>query len=317
MKPETYKEIKEKFEKLKKDLPWLERSIEKKDIKSITDATSYLVYLLHRIHKKVAEINTSASIEKLSNAIWWFKMQRDNLQKDKEIIKVVDVNKLYTEWAKEYDKETNLLIFLEEKVSEEFIGKVKDKEVLDLGCGTGRYSIPLAKRGAKVTAVDFTKGMLEIARKKAKKEKLNIEFKQGDITKYNPDKKFDLIISMLVLDHIKDLRDIANVLDKNSGIGTEVVISNVHPEAMRKDIDSKTGKAQGYLRKGRKTDQFYHPIKEYVHLMLEKGFVLTKIEELVYDKKYYSNKKLANKFKDLNGFQNKLLGIVMRFEKIR
>ena len=39
--------------------------------------------------------------------------------------------------------------------------------ILDMGCGTGRHVIPLAKLGFMVTGVDLSKGMLEIARKAA------------------------------------------------------------------------------------------------------------------------------------------------------
>lgn len=314
MKPEVYEEIKEEFEKLKNSIPWLGNNIEKKDVKAITDASVYLVYLLHRIHKKAGDKGTAESIDELSKAIWWFKNQKNlkNIQR-----KFVNVNKLYTEWAKQYDTETNLVVFLEEQVSWNFIGKVKDKEVLDFGCGTGRYAIPLAKKGAKVTAIDFTKNMIDIAKKKAIKEKLKIDFTQRDITKYNPKKKFDKIISMLVLDHIKDLKKITEVLDKASHIGTEIVISNIHPHSMRKDVDEKTGKAQGYLVEGKATDQFYHPTSEYIELMLKKGFVLTKIDDLVYDKKYYSSEKVYNKFKDFRGFRNQQFGIIMRFEKVK
>ena len=313
MKPETYEEIQENLEKLKKSLPWLEKCIEEKDVKKITDASVYLVYLLHRIHKKAGNKGTSQSIEELKNAIWWFKMQnKESLKR-----KFVNVNKLYNEWSKVYDREANLVTFLEEQVSWDFIGKVRGKEVLDLGCGTGRYTIPLAKKGAKVTAIDFTKGMIEIAKKKAKKSRLNINFKQGDITKYNPDKKFDKILSMLVLDHIKDLKKITEVLDKASHIGTKVVISNIHPLALKKDVDQKTGKALGYLKEGKQTDQFFHPTDEYVQLMLQKGFILTKIEDLVYDKKYYSNNKFFEKFEGFKGAIDKPIGIIMGFEKIR
>lgn len=312
MNPKTYKEIKEKFEKLKRSIPYLEDKINTKNKKEIENSIAYLVYLLHRIHKKTTEKNTAESIQDLSNRIWWFKKQ-----KMKEGRKFLDVNKLYTEWAKEYDKEENLVTFLEEQISGEFIGNVKNKKILDYGCGTGRYAIPLAKKGAKITAIDFTKGMLNIAKDKAKKAKVKIDFSQQDITNYKPKKKFDLIISMLVLDHIKNLRKVLGIINKASDLGTEVIISNIHPEMLRKDLNEKTGKAQGYLREGRQTNQFYHPLSEYVKLMLEKNFVLTRIENLVYSKEYYSNKKLFKKFKTFRGVKNKAIGIIMKFKKIK
>ena len=48
--------------------------------------------------------------------------------------------------------------------------------------------------------------MLNKAKKKANKQRLKIEFKKADITEYKPKKKFDIIMSMLVLDHIKNLK---------------------------------------------------------------------------------------------------------------
>jgi malonyl-CoA O-methyltransferase len=314
MKSETYKEIIEKLEKLKQSIPYLESKIKTKNKKEIEDSVAYLVYILHRIHKKATEKSTVESIEDLSNRIWWFKLQKE---KNKSKRKFMNVDELYNEWSRKYDKDPNLLIFLEEQVSKKFIGNVKNKEVLDYGCGTGRYSIPLAKQGANVTAIDFSKGMLNQARKKAKKLKVKIDFYQEEITKYKPNKKFDLIISMLVLDHIKDLNKFIEVINEASITGTQLVVSNVHPEILRKGVDIKTGRTQGYLREKRETNQFYHPLSEYIELMLNKGFVLTKIEDLIYDKKYYSNKRLFNKFKIFAGVKDKAIGIIMKFEKIK
>ena len=52
---------------------------------------------------------------------------------------------------------------------------------LDVGCGTGRYSVELANNGAKVTAIDFCKPMLEVAKQNA--GELDIRFVYADLNK--------------------------------------------------------------------------------------------------------------------------------------
>ena len=44
---------------------------------------------------------------------------------------------------------------------EEAVGGVRGRDVLDLGCGTGRHTAWMAETGARVTAVDFSENMLE------------------------------------------------------------------------------------------------------------------------------------------------------------
>ena len=243
----------------------------------------------------------------MRNHIWWFKKKKDSKER-----KHREVNNLYSIWAKKYDSSSpdNLIIVLEEKYLKEFFGKVKDKDILDLGCGTGRHAITLAKKGAKVTAIDFTNAMIKRAKDKAKKARLDIDFEKADITKYSSKKKFDLIISMLVQDHIQNLNSCINVINKASKLGTEVVISNIHPNIIFHDL--KKGRGLGWLIEGYKTNQYYHPIEEYVDLFYKKGFILKKIKNIFYEKKY-QKKKFAKFFR----FEKSPLGIIMKFEKIR
>jgi SAM-dependent methyltransferase len=65
--------------------------------------------------------------------------------------------------------------------------------VLELACGTGRITIPLAQE-TSITGLDYSKAMLDFAKLKAKKEGLDIEFIQGDMTNFELNKKFGLIL---------------------------------------------------------------------------------------------------------------------------
>jgi 2-polyprenyl-3-methyl-5-hydroxy-6-metoxy-1,4-benzoquinol methylase len=68
--------------------------------------------------------------------------------------------------------------------------------VLDVGCGTGRHSVELAKRGYKITGVDLSSGMLREAEKAAKEAGVNVEWIHADATKFKSTKKFDAAICL-------------------------------------------------------------------------------------------------------------------------
>lgn len=137
------------------------------------------------------------------------------------------VQKAYRKWANTYDEEINPSIDLEEDRVIKLLNINKGDFILDVGCGTGRYSKLLAKKGANVIGVDFSRNMLKIAKRKVRKA----EFKQSDITKRFPfkDKTFDKIICSLVLSHIKNinpvLKEMKRVL-KDEGF---IILTTLHP----------------------------------------------------------------------------------------
>jgi SAM-dependent methyltransferase len=63
--------------------------------------------------------------------------------------------------------------------------------ILDAPCGTGRHSLELARRGHRVTGLDFNPKVLERARSVAQEEGLAIEFRQGDLRELADEAKFD------------------------------------------------------------------------------------------------------------------------------
>lgn len=72
----------------------------------------------------------------------------------------------------------------------------KGVRILDLACGYGRHSIPLAELGFQVTCLDYSSFLLEKARSETKKKKLHIAFIQGDMREIRFENEFDAVISM-------------------------------------------------------------------------------------------------------------------------
>ncbi|WCN36258.1 class I SAM-dependent methyltransferase [Aneurinibacillus uraniidurans] len=83
------------------------------------------------------------------------------------------------------------------------------EKVLDIGCGTGIYSLLLASKGVNVTGIDISTAMLKKAKEKAEKSRQAISFLEGDIHHLPfADHTFDLVISNLVLEFVDSPEDV-------------------------------------------------------------------------------------------------------------
>ncbi len=105
--------------------------------------------------------------------------------------------KLFENYGQKYDKEC----FTQGTIGEcDFIETElsfnKALKILDVGCGTGRHAIELAKRGYNVTGFDLSKAQIEKAREKAQVENLNIDFRVLDARNLPFEKEFDVAIML-------------------------------------------------------------------------------------------------------------------------
>jgi 2-polyprenyl-3-methyl-5-hydroxy-6-metoxy-1,4-benzoquinol methylase len=139
----------------------------------------------------------------------------------------------------------------------ELIGNVNNKQVLDLGCGDGRYSIVMAKMGATVTGIDASKHQIEIAEKKHPHN--NIEYAIGDASDIEQIKAqtIDLVLMNLVVPDMKNnnilertFLQIKRVLKQNG----RFIFSTLHPLYLSPDqdqYDRATGfKKENYYKEG-------------------------------------------------------------------
>ncbi len=74
-----------------------------------------------------------------------------------------------------------------------WLPKNKEARILELCCGTGRLTIPIAKDGYHISGVDYMSSMLEKAKVKASEEGLKVEFIEADIRSLDLPEKYDLI----------------------------------------------------------------------------------------------------------------------------
>jgi len=98
-------------------------------------------------------------------------------------------------------------VFERYAITFERAGDVTGKDVLDVGCGSGVYSVDFARRGARrVVGVDFSANMLALARREAEQHEVadKCEFVQADFLELDPDETFDISIAMGVFDYVPD-----------------------------------------------------------------------------------------------------------------
>lgn len=88
------------------------------------------------------------------------------------------------------------------RVLTEFVGCLQGRRILDVGTGTGRAALLLARGGAEVTGIDASEEMLAVARRRAADECVDVRFLTGDAHALEfPDRAFDVVVSLRVLMH--------------------------------------------------------------------------------------------------------------------
>ena len=77
--------------------------------------------------------------------------------------------------------------------------------ILDIGCGGGLLSEPMARLGAKVTGIDPVKRNIEIAKHHLKRTKLNIKYYNFSPEKFKSNNQYDVILNMEIVEHVENV----------------------------------------------------------------------------------------------------------------
>lgn len=187
------------------------------------------------------------------------------------------VARAYDQWSATYDEDKNITRDLDATVLRRAPLSLDGRDVLELGCGTGKNTSYLASKANKVLALDFSEGM--IARAHERLTTSNVRFIRHDVRDTWPveSASVDAVVGNLILEHVHDLAPVffeaARVLRPNG----EFFICELHPYrqllgGQAQFVDQRSGETV-------KVTAHVHTVAEYVNGGIEAGFALRALGE--------------------------------------
>lgn len=183
----------------------------------------------------------------------------------------------YDRWSAVYDADRNATRDLDARVVRRVPLRVEGRSVLELGCGTGKNTAWLAERTDRLTALDFSAGMLARARERVGEGR--VRFVRHDVREPWPveDGSQDAVIGNLVLEHVADLAPVYAEAARVLRPGGQLFFCELHPYRQWRGgqahfTDPATGRVVHVTA-------YVHTAAEYVNTGIEAGLVLRHLGE--------------------------------------
>ena len=135
---------------------------------------------------------------------------------------------------------------------------LEGKTALDVGCGAGLLTEPLARLGAKVTGIDASPEVIAVAREHAAARALEIAYRSGDVQQLEG--QFDLVTAMEVIEHVADPEAFLKALASRLAPDGLLVLSTPNATGWSKLLMITIGEGLGRIPRGTHDfDQFITP----------------------------------------------------------
>ena len=176
----------------------------------------------------------------------------------------------YNKWAFKYDNNINLTRDLDKIVTKKSLVNYNFSNVLELGCGSGKNTEWLITRANKLVGLDFSKSMLDIARKKIISQKAT--FIETDLNKKweISNNSFDIATVNLTLEHIDKMDHIFSSLFMKLIRGGKCFVCEIHP---KKQLTGSKARFE-INRTEIILDVFQHSEEDYIQSAEKAGFKL-------------------------------------------
>ena len=179
-------------------------------------------------------------------------------------IKILPSSSGYDLAAPDYDKKEKYLDSFEKGQILPLFGDVKNKKILDVGAGTGRLSVALAKMDAEVTALDVSAKMLKVIENKSKK--INTVTGDAEALPF-AGQTFDYVLAAFLIVHLKDP---VRFFDESYRVlkdGGRLIVTNIN---QKEPPEIKT--AEGTI----KIESYYHRPEKIRELLSSLAFDIEK-----------------------------------------
>lgn len=179
-------------------------------------------------------------------------------------------------WADSYDAAPNRTRDLEAAALRTMLADDPFESVLELGCGTGKNTGWLAERASHVTAVDFSAGMLAIARRR--RPLPNVDFVHGDITDAWAFTRApaDLVTCSLILEHVHDLGHVFAQAARTMRAGAMFYMGELHPFRQYRGSRARYEDGHGVARE---IDAVVHHVSDYLDAARSAGLACVQLRE--------------------------------------
>ncbi len=180
----------------------------------------------------------------------------------------------FAAWAGCYDAQPSPLLMLEERYLKKVLPGIAGRDVLDAGCGSGRWLGHLASHHpTSLKGIDASEEMLRVAAEKGTAAQL---FTGSCAETPFPNEDFDLILSSFVLSYVEDLSRMAAEMSRIARDGCELFISDMHPKTERL-LGWKRSFTDDHSEIVLDTQQ--HDLGEIIHVFSETGWTLRAVFE--------------------------------------
>lgn len=182
----------------------------------------------------------------------------------------------YSTWAATYDADRNLTRDLDAEVTRRVIGTDRIASVVEAGCGTGKNTRFFAEIADAVHALDFSDGMLAVARTRVTAP--HVRFDRADLSARWPVEAgaAQLVSFNLVLEHIERLAPVLRSACDALAPGGAVFISELHPFKQYQRSQPRFIDATGQEVR---VPSFTHHVSEFLSAASACGLQLARLDE--------------------------------------
>lgn len=183
----------------------------------------------------------------------------------------------YDRWSESYDVQANETRDLDEMVLRRVAPDLSGRTVVECGCGTGKNSVWLAERCARLIGLDFSAGMLKIAKAKVGSPKAMFMLQDIRLPWAIADASANVVLFNLVLEHIEDLEPVFREASRVLLTGGQMALSEYHP--------SRVSSGKGPVVKGEdgaiefRIPNYLHALDDYQESAHRAGLTLVSTAE--------------------------------------